>query len=211
MEHLVILAHGDFPSSEKTRSLLRSAECIVCCDAAAALLSDFGIEADAIVGDMDSLPAELQELWSDRIVRFSGQDDNDLTKAFHYAIERYNPRKITILGATGAREDHTLANVSLLLDYAREAAPAKVEMLTDFGRFEAIFDSAVLKSETGQEISIFAFDSTLKIKSAGLVYPTDNVVFDTLWKATLNVARGEEFSLELSHPCGVLLFFADRR
>ena len=112
------------------------------------------------------------------------------------------------MGATGKREDHTLGNVSLLLDYAREAS-CPVEMLTDYGRFEAIFDTAALPSAPGQQISIFSFDNSLKITSAGLKYPTDEVRFDTLWKATLNEALSDTFTLTLSHPSGVLLFFAD--
>lgn len=167
-----------------------------------------GFEPSDIVGDMDSIPPELKARYADRLFPSRDQECNDLTKAFRHSLA-YEPASITILGATGAREDHTLGNVSLLLDYAAQA-PCPVNILTDFGRFEAIFDSATLSSEKGQEISIFCFDPTVKIKSAGLDYPVDNVVFDSLWKATLNVASGDEFSLELSHRCGVLLFFADR-
>ncbi len=101
-----------------------------------------------------------------------------------------------------------MGNVSLLTDYSREAG-CPVSIVTDFGRFEAIFNTATLPSVPGQEISIFAFDPTLKIKSAGLDYPTDSVIFDSLWKATLNVASGDCFTLTLSHPCGVLVYFAD--
>ncbi len=82
-------------------------------------------------------------------------------------------------------------------------------MLTDYGRFTTIFDTATLPSVPGQQISIFAFDNSLTIKSAGLKYPTDQVRFDTLWKATLNEALSSSFTLTLSHPSGVLLFFAD--
>ena len=82
-------------------------------------------------------------------------------------------------------------------------------MLTDYGRFTAIFDTATLPAVPGQQVSIFAFDNSLTIKSAGLKYPTDQVRFDTLWKAPLNEALSDAFTLTLSHPCGVLLFFAD--
>jgi thiamine pyrophosphokinase len=207
--HIVILAAGDFPQAEAPLKALREADLRICCDSAAERLVAFGMEPDAIVGDMDSLSPALRERFADRITRIREQDDNDLTKAFRHALTQ-QPRRITILGATGRREDHTLGNVSLLLDYAR-AAVCLVELLTDFGRFTAIFDTATLPSVPGQQISIFAFDNSLKITSAGLKYPTDAVVFDTLWKATLNEALSDAFTLTLSHPCGVLLFFADHR
>lgn len=206
-KHIVILAAGDFPQSEVPLAALRGADLRICCDSAAEGLVAHGLEPDQIVGDLDSLSPAFRERYADRITRIAEQDDNDLTKAFHLALT-LSPSLITILGATGKREDHTLGNISLLLDYAREA-PCPVTMLTDFGRFEAIFDTATLPSVPGQQISIFAFDNTLTIKSAGLKYPTDQVRFDTLWKATLNEALSVSFTLTLSHPSGVLLFFAN--
>ena len=205
--HIVILAAGDFPQAEAPLRALREADVRICCDSAAEALAAYGLAPDRIVGDLDSLSPALQARYADILLRISEQDDNDLTKAFHHALT-LDPARITILGATGKREDHTLGNISLLLDYAREAA-CPVEMRSDHGRFTAIFDTATLPAMPGQQISIFSFDNTLKITSAGLKYPTDAVVFDTLWKATLNEALSETFTLTLSHACGVLLFFAD--
>ena len=204
---IVILAAGDFPRAKTPLAVLREADVRICCDSAAEALVAFGLEPDRIVGDLDSLSPAFRTRYADRITRISGQDDNDLTKAFHLALT-LSPSCITIVGATGRREDHTLGNVSLLLDYAREA-PCPVSILTDYGRFKAISDTTTLPAVPGQPVSIFAFDNTLKIASAGLKYPTDKVIFDTLWKATLNEALSTSFTLTLSHPCGVLLFFAD--
>ena len=205
--HIVILAAGNFPRAEAPLKALREADVRICCDSAAEALVAFGVEPDHIVGDLDSLSAYFKDRYTDRITRVTEQDDNDLTKAFHLAL-KLEPSRITIVGATGKREDHTLGNISLLLDYAREA-DCPVEMRTDFGRFVVIRDTATLPATPGEQISIFAFDNTLTIKSAGLKYPTDQVRFDTLWKATLNEALSTSFTLTLSHPCGVLLFFAD--
>ena len=206
-KRIVILAAGDFPQAAAPLAALREADVLICCDSAAENLVAYGLEPDQIVGDLDSLSEAFRERYADRITHISEQDDNDLTKAFHLALT-LSPSRITILGATGRREDHTLGNISLLLDYAREAA-CPVTMLTDFGRFEAIFDTTTLSSAPGQQVSIFAFDNSLTIESAGLKYPTDQVRFDTLWKATLNEALSSSFTLTLSHPCGVLLFLAD--
>jgi len=205
--HIVILAAGDFPRAQAPLKALQEADLRICCDSAAEALVAYGLVPDRIVGDLDSLSTELQERFAGIITQIAEQDDNDLTKAFRLALT-LKPARITIVGATGKREDHTLGNISLLLDYAREAS-CPVVMLTDYGRFEVIFDTATLPSIPGQQISIFAFDNSLKIKSAGLKYPTDQVRFDTLWKATLNEALSTSFTLTLSHPCGVLLFFAD--
>lgn len=206
IRQIVILAAGDFPQAEAPLQALREADIRICCDSAAEALVAHGIEPDRIVGDLDSLRQDFRQRYRNILTHISEQDDNDLTKAFHLALT-LNPSFITIVGATGKREDHTLGNVSLLLDYVREA-PCPVTILTDFGRFEAITDTATLPAVPGQQVSIFAFDNSLKIESAGLKYPTGQVRFDTLWKATLNEAISDTFTLTLSHPCGVLLFFA---
>ncbi len=113
----VILAHGEYPSSERTLGFLKQADRIICCDGATERLLDDGIVPDLIVGDMDSLPKRLQQRYAGIIHRDSDQETNDLTKAFKAALEP-RPDTIHILGATGRREDHTMANVSLLADYA---------------------------------------------------------------------------------------------
>ena len=207
---VAILAAGDFPQAAAPLAALREADVRICCDSAAENLVAHGLEPDFIVGDLDSLSPAFRKRYQESIVHIIEQDDNDLTKAFRHALT-LAPGRITLLGATGRREDHTLGNISLLLDYAREA-PCPVVMLTDFGRFEAIFDSASFPAPAGTQVSVFCFDNTVKIESAGLKYPTDHVRFDTLWKATLNeVLPGDAFSLKLSHPSGVLLFFTDYR
>ncbi len=207
MDSLVILANGDFPSAARPLEVLRSADYVVCCDGAAAGLIAAGMEPDAVVGDLDSIGGELRERLGGRLHHVSDQETNDLTKAFNFAMS-LSPARITVLGATGKREDHTLANISLLLDYARRAS-CPVTMITDHGEFRAISDTSTIRCRKGCQVSLFSFDSTLKIESAGLLYPTGSVVFDSLWKASLNEAGADEFTLTLSHPSGVLVFLAD--
>ena len=207
LNHIVILADGDFPTEAPAQSARRHAQKVICCDGAADGLIRRGVVPDAIVGDMDSLAPELQERYADIIIRVDEQETNDLCKAFRYALT-LGPTAITILGAAGGREDHTFGNISHLIDFTA-AAPCPVDIITETGRFLAMLDSGTLRCCEGTQISIFAFDPTLKIKSDGLKYPTDSVVFDALWKATLNEASSSEISLSFSHPSGVLIFLAD--
>lgn len=207
LNHIVILADGDFPTAATALGALRHAQRVVCCDGAAAGMLRRGVVPDAIVGDMDSLDPELQERYADIIVRDCEQETNDLCKAFRYVLT-LNPTEITILGASGGREDHTLGNISHLIEFTAQA-PCPVQILTETGRFIAILGSATLRCVEGTQISIFAFDPTLKIKSAGLKYPTDSVIFDALWKATLNEASSSKVTLSFNHPSGVLIFLAD--
>ena len=206
---IVILAAGEFPRSAAVLRLLDEADLIACCDSATVKLLEAGRwEPDIIVGDMDSLPSGIQERYADRIIARTGQDDNDLTKTFHEVI-KLSPGVIHILGATGGREDHTLGNISLLADYQREAAGCEIDMVSDYGVFRAAKDSRTFECIPGQEISIFAFDNSLRMTAEGLEYPLDDVVFDSLWKATLNRASGASFTLNLNHPAPYIVFFCN--
>ena len=207
----VILANGEFPSSEQTAVLLRQADRIICCDGAAERLLAAGIVPDLIVGDMDSLPLPLQERFAGIIRPDKDQETNDLTKAFKAAVDPL-PEAIHILGATGKREDHTMANVSLLADYAAELAGSgcDIDMITESGVFRAFCaKDAVFSCPAGLEVSIFAFDNSLRISCEGLLYDTSKVAFDTLWKATLNKSLSESFSLHLNHPAKVIVFISN--
>ena len=187
---VIILADGLFPSSEKVQNLLREAETIVCCDGAAQKLLDFGVEPDYIVGDLDSLSAELKQRFTQKIIQNTDQETNDLTKAVEFCISK-NWKQIVILGATGLREDHTLGNISLLCDYKKQLD--KVAMISDFGTFTPIFETTTFNSYLGQQVSIFALNQKTKLTFNGLKYPVTNQSFTSWWQGTLNSALGNFF------------------
>jgi len=143
---------------------------------------------------MDSLSPELQQRFSDRIVRMEGQDNNDLTKAVRYCSEK-GIEKLTILGATGIREDHSLGNISLLVVYA---SLLEVRMLSDHGEFFLVNSGEEVPSFPGEQISIFSLDNRVKVRSEGLRYPLEDMVLSHWYTASLNEALGESFCLYFS-------------
>ena len=79
-------------------------------------------------------------------------------------------------------------------------------MVSDYGTMFAVTDSCELAVGEGRRISLFSPDNSLTLKSEGLVWPTDEVVFDNWWKATLNRASEDVVRLHFSHPSRVLVF-----
>ena len=183
---------------------------MVCCDGALSKLLAHNPSARplAVVGDLDSLSEELRAQYSALIVRESEQDDNDLTKAMRWVL-RTHPEvsEIVILGATGLREDHTIGNLGLLMEYTRlfDLDGRKVSMVSDFGTAFAITDTCDLHLGEGRRFSLFSADNTLRISSEGLQWPTDEVVFDAWWKATLNRTVSPIVSLRFNHPSSALV------
>jgi thiamine pyrophosphokinase len=198
----VILANGVFPRHAVPLQALQQARRIVCCDGAVVpLLRRLKRAPDVIVGDGDSIPSSMRARFADRFVLDRGQDDNDLSKAVRHCVGQ-GWRELTILGATGLREDHTLGNLSLLVDFARDA---RVEMLSDHGVFTPLLASGWLATEPGQPVSIFAFDPAVAITSQGLRYPLARLKLTRWWQATLNTATGRRMHLRFSG--GPLLVF----
>ncbi len=213
----VILADGEFPKGETALHHLKTADILVCCDGAVDKLcpkDEINSRVpDFIVGDMDSISSENRERFSDRIYKICEQESNDLSKAFHFILNLIEDEEfeIRILGATGRREDHTIGNISLLSKYALElkerfGEERPISIVTDNGEFVPIFDNCTIELKKGTPVSIFSQDSTLRLRSEGLEYPTDDVIFDEWWKASLNIASSEKIVLKFNHPAKVLLY-----
>ena len=210
MTSIVILCDGAFPTEAYPLYLLDSAEGVVCCDGALEkwLAHAPSAQPVAVVGDMDSLPQALQEQFGDVLAPESEQDYNDLTKAMRWVLREHpEVQEITILGATGLREDHTIGNLGLLMEYPRmfDLGDRRITMVSDFGTAFAITDSCDLHLGEGRRVSLFSADNSLRISSTGLQWPTDEVVFDAWWKATLNRTSAPIVSLHFNHPSAALV------
>lgn len=208
----VILANGDFPRKEYPLWLLREADVVVCCDSATSLkhLQKLGIEPVAVVGDMDSLPAAQRKALGSRVVKVDEQDYNDLNKAFLWLRENYpQVTDIHILGVTGKSEAHALGNLSYLMyweqEYHLSEQGIRVEIVSDYNTAFAVSDSCELHVGEGRKVSLFSQDNTLRIRSKGLVWPTDEVSFDMWFRGTLNRASADVINLQFNHPAPLLI------
>ena len=186
----VILASGLFPTTSHALQYLREADFIACCDGAANA---------CVAAGGDSIAPEVAATFSDRIVRISEQETNDLSKTFHHCLKLGRRDEYVILGATGKREDHALANLALLMDYAEEHRD--VIMVSDFGTFYPCRDTKRLTVGVGQEISIWNFGASY-FSAEGLQYPLYD--FTKLWQGTLNVATRPDIAV---HAKGTFLLY----
>jgi len=190
----VLLAKGEIPQGKIPLAMLGNARQIVCCDGAVDNLIKLGFEPTAIVGDCDSISGELLQLFNNRIHPDKDIEYNDLNKALRY----YNSlgiSKIALLGGFGLREDHALANVGIMMMFAREKAMDLV-MVTNYGVFTPIFNSISFNSYPGQQISVFSFSEDTELTFSGLKYPVIKRKFKHLWEGSLNEALSDNFSVQ---------------
>lgn len=186
----IILANGDYPFADVPVQLLKEAPYVVCCDGGANEYIEKGYTPDIIIGDGDSLSETNRLKYADLIYHNPDQETNDQTKAVQYLLSK-GKRKIAIVGATGKREDHTIGNVSLLMEYMRMGA--EVRSYTDYGVFVPCKDTCVFECRPGQQVSIFNFTAK-GLKSKGLAYPIYD--FTSWWQGTLNRCTDASFTIE---------------
>ncbi|MDR1758531.1 MAG: thiamine diphosphokinase [Bacteroidales bacterium] len=199
----VIIANGEPPVHAEALQRLRSAQILVCCDGAIAILDKLGLMPSVVVGDMDSITPGVATRFGHCLQMDTNPNYNDLTKALRYCLSR-DLREVTILGATGLREDHTLGNIGVMLQYAKEYK-MKLEMLTNHGIFTPAFQSITLPSFQGQQVSVFSITSHTLLSYKGLKYPVLSRTFHYWSEGCLNEALSDEFSV-LFEDGEVLIF-----
>lgn len=190
----VILANGSFPRKKDVVNIINNAGYVACCDAAARRLIDKGRMPDVIVGDGDSMGSDFRTKYSTLVHIIGEQETNDMTKTFNF-VRSLGKMRIAILGGTGKREDHTLGNISLLMEYSKQGV--EVRMFTDYGVFIPCQGSTTVMSHKGQQVSVFNFGAK-GMKSEGLAYSLYD--FSNWWQGTLNESLGERFSISAEGP-----------
>lgn len=185
----VVVGNGDFPSHPFPLAVLDASPCVVCCDGGTDALVESGRVPNWIVGDGDSLSETNQVRFQDRIHRISEQETNDQTKAVTFLAAK-GIRRMVLVGATGKREDHTLGNISLLMEYQQMGL--EVAMLTDYGSFVPAADTEEFTGFPRQQVSVFNVDA-VQLRSEGLRYPLYD--FHSWWQGTLNEVTGYGFRI----------------
>lgn len=187
---VVVLGNGEYPSANLPKSVLEEASRVIVCDGAANHFVSTGLDFEIIIGDGDSITEELRNIYADKIVIDNDQETNDQTKAVNY-LRTKNCCDISIVGATGKRDDHSIGNVSLLVDYLKQGVRARI--YTDYGVFVPLDGDAMIRVNTGCQVSVFDFGCSC-LRSEGLKYPIR--AFSNWWQGTLNEAISDEFEIK---------------
>jgi len=166
-------------------------------------LLDWGIVPDFIVGDLDSLRHPLPEGVPCRKAP-AEKDETDMALAFWEGWLR-GCRRFEIVGASGARPDHTLANLQLLVQAARCGA---FVLLRDGGYCAAaITDQGELRLRGAGTVSVFAYGEEARgVNLLGMKYTLENgTLRDDTPQGVSNALEGGDALISLTS--GVLMIF----
>lgn len=168
---IVIITNGDIRSLDFIRRNIYN-KYIICVDGAARYLTKIKIVPDLLIGDFDSIDSEdLLCIKNQGAVcqRFPAKKDaTDTELALEYGIQ-LKPKSITILGALGSRQDHSIANIMLLYKMLQHKVKGKI---IDENNEMMITDSFLsIKGKVGENISIIPLSKMAKgVTLTGLEY-----------------------------------------
>ncbi len=137
MRRCVIVGGAPIARPEEIRRYLRADDFFLYCDCGLRHAAALGRAPDLIVGDFDSF--DNPRAATETIVLPREKDDTDTCFAAKEALRR-GFRDFLLLGAVGARLDHTLGNLGLAL--LLESAGAKALIVDDFSEMEIVSASA---------------------------------------------------------------------
>jgi len=155
---VVIIAGSGIEDLEFLRRRMEAArpEAVLCADGGARYARALGIVPDLIIGDMDSLDAELLRTFAENGVAVerhpARKDETDTRLAITRALAM-NPRMIMVFGALGRRLDHSLANLGLLMAGLEKGVPIK--LIDEDSEVFVVTGTATISGEAGQTVSIF--------------------------------------------------------
>ena len=132
------------PSPDKT-------DLVIAADGGYDTLCRAGIKCDLLIGDLDSIKERETDV--ETIKHPTMKDETDMHLAYLEGARR-GYTDFVIYGGSGGREDHTLANYSLLL-YIRNNGH-RATMICDTGKVYLIKNEKItLSGEPGKYFSVF--------------------------------------------------------
>ncbi len=176
---------------------------IIAADGGSLVAIQRGYVPDTVVGDLDSVTHAIREQLADaRWLHRPSQESCDLEKALVVCGDE-GVRDLTIVGFTGRRLDHTLANLSVL---ARYRDVFDFRLITPHGMVFLVDERLELDARPGQTISLVPLLPVMRVTTTGLKYPlTAEPLALGLREGTSNEAVDGPVTITID--CGLLAVF----
>ena len=172
----IIISSGNIKKYDYFAGIIGLADKIISADGGARHLKRMNIIPDIAMGDFDSIDKDsmafLERHKVPMIKHSMDKDATDTELAVQWAMEN-KATSITLLGVTGTRIDHTLANIFLLKQIARAKIPCKI--LDDNNEIYLVMDEIELKGEPGNFLSVIPLGQEIRgITITGVDFPLEN-------------------------------------
>jgi thiamine pyrophosphokinase len=172
---VLLIANGVLPPPRVVRELASSSNFVACANGGTKHALRLGIRPDVVIGDLDSLSTTLRRhLKHVKIVELADQNKTDLEKGILFLLRR-KAKHITVVGATGRRIDQTIANIGLLVKYARKASLTFVDST---GEIEVVQSRTKFLAKVGTTISLIPTSKPVRVTTKGLRFALKNEMLE---------------------------------
>lgn len=167
MKRCVIVGGAEIKNYVAIKKRLLEDDYVIYCDSGLRHREVLGSEPSLIVGDFDS--HENPNLPVETIVLPRAKDDTDTVYAVKEALKR-GFTEFLLVGVIGARFDHTLGNVSILLKL--DSLGKKATIVDDYSEMEVVSRKKTVIGEGVSYFSLLTVDGTAKgITITGAKFP----------------------------------------
>ncbi len=170
MKRCVIVGGADINNYHYIQGCLHVDDYMIFCDSGLKHMTALGVTPSLIVGDFDSHENPCLDV--ETIVLPCEKDDTDTVFAVKEALKR-GFDDFLLIGVVGARLDHTLGNISILLmlDSLRKSA----RIIDNYSEIEIVSSKPAYIDDSFAYFSLLNISGTAKgITVTGAKYPLDN-------------------------------------
>lgn len=178
---LVIVAGGEITDYGWIKAQIAGADYIICADGGTRHASALKLTPQLIIGDMDSIDKEVLQSyrqWGTKIKHYPREKDEVDTELAIMEGVKLGYKDILLVGATGGRLDHTLANIHLISKAATEGI--RVTIIDEHHRLYIITPQipAHIKGAVGDVISLIPITERVTgVHSQGLKWELNDRTF----------------------------------
>ena len=206
MRRCVVVGGVDINNYEYIKTRITENDYVVFCDSGLKHMKELGVTPSLIVGDFDSY--NNPNLDVETIVLPCEKDDTDTVFAVKETINRgYD--EFLLIGVIGARLDHTLGNVSILLYL--ESLSKKGVIIDDYSEMEIVSKEPAFIDDSYAFFSLLNITGIAKgVTIRNAKYPLDKaeITCEYQYAVSNEVLSGK--TAEVSVQNGKLLLIKDR-
>ncbi|MEE1060517.1 MAG: thiamine diphosphokinase [Ruminococcus sp.] len=200
----VIIAGSPDTNTDFIRKTVGEDDYLICADKGLSFANKAGLKPNLVVGDFDSykgkLPTDCEIVSLNR-----KKDDTDTMHAIDIAFERGH-KNFLLLGATGGRIDHTIANISALMYINNKGGRGDILSHDEYIRFLPDGDY-MFHGLHGLTFSVFPFGcKNVYVSISGAEYPLDNFCLTAETPLGIsNVFTSDESKIKISDGNAIII------
>lgn len=173
----IIIGSGSSIDKEIFYSEKINIEYVICADGGLEKAEYLGLLPDVIIGDLDSVNTSVLKRYIEmniEIIEYPSEKNyTDMDLAIQYAVEK-GYKEIILIGASGSRIDHTMANILLVELYYKKGI--KIKIVDNNNIVQMVTGKMEIEYKKNYFVSIIPTSDTIEgITLEGFKYPLNNV------------------------------------